>query len=841
MTLILLILLLGLFVAHLNLRDRVSDLEMKSSNTSLLQDYPKIDDKVNQENISSRLGSSEHLVTPINVVQVSQNISPVSQTETELKYTPQAVGVSVAKEPAEFFLVRWLKENTLIKIGSLIFFLGAVWLVSYAFISDWLSPMVLILLGLLLAIMSYVTGYLRMSVSKSQYVILTALGTGIVSATIFTAQIISIFFTPLLSLLLLILSLFYTMYVAWQTNASKLALATGVAGLLVPTLVGADAESLWLLLYLLVLTIGLLFVGFRMELRTITLLLVSGITLYEVGLFESTNPNLLWFFIVVFSLLFFSSVTMSFIKTKTTETLDVVSLAIVSLAFVMFASEIAISAGLTTFLATIITAGVGYFFMVRNYPATITAVYVAFTSFFLLISTGFIFNGYTEVLAFIIEVTAVFFIATYLGLPGRVIRLIALSYLLPLSLSLSSFGTSAWSVGIWHPDALVLSTVSLSLIGSAIWLVQNRKLSVYGWSHSLSAVFGLTGLLYLLAVIGQFTPAVFSHDGTDTVMMYVLWIAIIISLLLYVIRLRLANNVPIFLSFTLVLPVLASFTSINSSLWSTGVMHIHGFGVGTVSFFLVLTTLLFTQLFCVEYNQTIRRVLGLMIVLTLGYIFIALGSIYSEMLSYQLANVAKYISFSLMLYGLISLFVLLRVNINWLSKALLVLVLPLLMSLNSFAFNGWQKGDISDALGLFVIITLMILIGLGLRHRYHSENFEEMKKVLSWSNVLFVTAGIYSVAYLWSVSHTLLVGEKAVTLALFIYTLVGLFLYRYGHSVKKVELRHAGQVLLAFVVLRLLLIDVWEMDLLWRIVTFLGIGILFIGTAILEKQKKIDG
>ena len=42
-------------------------------------------------------------------------------------------------------------------------------------------------------------------------------------------------------------------------------------------------------------------------------------------------------------------------------------------------------------------------------------------------------------------------------------------------------------------------------------------------------------------------------------------------------------------------------------------------------------------------------------------------------------------------------------------------------------------------------------------------------------------------------------------------------------------------MLLAGVIARLGLVDVWQMELFWRIITFFGVGTLFIATALLEK------
>ena len=686
---------------------------------------------------------------------------------------------------------------------------------------------------------SYVVGYWRKNISISQYVILTALGTGIVCATVFTAETISTFFTPVLSLTLLTASLLYTMYVSWQTAAKKLAFAITVAGLAVPLLVDVVAQPIWLLLYLLILSIGLLFVSAKMELRPVTLLLLIGVALYELALFNQVEPSLLWLFVVTFSVLFLVSITVSFIKTREANTFDVLSLALAGLTFVLFASELSLNAGLATFIASAVLALIGYSLASRNFPIIITAVYVAFTSVFLLIATSFVFEGYTEVLAFVIEITTVFIIVTYLGLPERVVRLIAAGYLLPLFASMSSFGSLAWDKGVWHADALVLVSVSVSFLASALWLIQKKTVAIYNWSKPLAAIFTGVSFFYTMGVVGQFSSALFVEE-VAMVMMYVTWALMTVVGVYYTMKLKATNSVIMLMALTLIFPFLASFTSFASLSWANGVLHIHGFGVGTVTVLLVLTSLLFTQLFYTDYNPKVRSFLGALIIATVTYIFLGIGSIYEIMLGGELAEVATYTTYLFILYILITIFVLFRTNTKWLGIALLALILPLLLSLNSFSFNGWQQDDKPQIVGLFAVITLLVLIGLGLRRHYRSANPDVCVKVLRWSKILLIVASLYVVAYLWCLSHSILTGEKAVTFALFIYTLVGLFLYQYGHKVGKIELRRAGQLLLAFVVLRLLLVDVWEMELWWRIVTFLGIGLLFIGTALLEKPRKVE-
>ena len=66
--------------------------------------------------------------------------------------------------------------------------------------------------------------------------------------------------------------------------------------------------------------------------------------------------------------------------------------------------------------------------------------------------------------------------------------------------------------------------------------------------------------------------------------------------------------------------------------------------------------------------------------------------------------------------------------------------------------------------------------------------------------------------------------------------MAGLFATEYGKRKEKSDVIYAGVSLLAFVVLHLVLVDIWKMELLWQVVTFLGIGTMFIATALFETR-----
>jgi uncharacterized membrane protein len=70
-----------------------------------------------------------------------------------------------------------------------------------------------------------------------------------------------------------------------------------------------------------------------------------------------------------------------------------------------------------------------------------------------------------------------------------------------------------------------------------------------------------------------------------------------------------------------------------------------------------------------------------------------------------------------------------------------------------------------------------------------------------------------------------------------VYTVLGLILFIKGRTGDRKTTLTAGGVLLGFVVLRLLLIDVWQMELFGRVVTFAAIGVLLVSTAFIKKPE----
>jgi uncharacterized membrane protein len=79
--------------------------------------------------------------------------------------------------------------------------------------------------------------------------------------------------------------------------------------------------------------------------------------------------------------------------------------------------------------------------------------------------------------------------------------------------------------------------------------------------------------------------------------------------------------------------------------------------------------------------------------------------------------------------------------------------------------------------------------------------------------------------------------ESATTVALIVYTILGIAMLVAGRVYQNNYTKILGGVLLGGVITRLLLIDVWQMDIVGRIITFFVIGLLLISTAFLGKKS----
>jgi uncharacterized membrane protein len=178
-------------------------------------------------------------------------------------------------------------------------------------------------------------------------------------------------------------------------------------------------------------------------------------------------------------------------------------------------------------------------------------------------------------------------------------------------------------------------------------------------------------------------------------------------------------------------------------------------------------------------------------------------------------------------------------------KLSLLMVPPALMSLSAFGSSVWRSSVFHQE---FAIILSMAVVLIGVGYFFYSVRKDEDKSFIpgveAAPHTMMIIAGTYYLFGLIWFSLDAAYSEAVATfISLLIFTVIGISSYFFGKVNERGVFTLYGGFLLVIVVARLLLIDVWNMELALRIVTFIVIGILFVSTAFIgnkDKKKELD-
>jgi hypothetical protein len=168
-----------------------------------------------------------------------------------------------------------------------------------------------------------------------------------------------------------------------------------------------------------------------------------------------------------------------------------------------------------------------------------------------------------------------------------------------------------------------------------------------------------------------------------------------------------------------------------------------------------------------------------------------------------------------------------------LARTSLLFAVPIALSMDLLTYRSWDSVFGSEFATL-AILAAAAGFTLWLLKTSHSNNTEHQDITVIRIVLMSVSVG-YSALLVWNVSH-LLLGATGTVVALVLYALVGVGLLVFSQSSQQKITKIIGGCFIGFVVGRLLLIDVWDMPIELRIVTFVIIGVLLISTAFIGKK-----
>src|SRR3989344_4325422 len=164
-----------------------------------------------------------------------------------------------------------------------------------------------------------------------------------------------------------------------------------------------------------------------------------------------------------------------------------------------------------------------------------------------------------------------------------------------------------------------------------------------------------------------------------------------------------------------------------------------------------------------------------------------------------------------------------------------LLVGPILLSFTSISSPIWQRGVFHDH---FFVLLMLSAVTFILGTIFWKKSVAEGRQRATAVPFLII-GSFYAFVLLWLSLHATLVNDDtAVMTSLLVYTLTGLVCYFSGKKRGSRKLRTYGAVILGAVVLRLLIVDVWKMELAGRIISFFAIGALLSVTAFIGRGKK---
>ncbi|KKS28612.1 MAG: hypothetical protein UU89_C0032G0005 [Parcubacteria group bacterium GW2011_GWC2_42_11] len=462
--------------------------------------------------------AEQHAIEKPSATDVQALASTIEQPT--LQASPSAVGG----------FIEWLKTDWLMKLGGLLIVLGMAWFLNYAFANNWIGPMGRISLGFIVGAMVLVLGRYRMNTYMSQGGILMFIGALGIILTTWAGREMYGFFTPASALVIMFLTSCVLGITSVHFKRVPLAYANVLLGAVAPLLTASPEPSLTgLFTYLLVLSLGAIWVTSVTGWRQIVFLALFTVSLYSIpflenGYFENENGLM---FAFVFSALFFFVSILGMRQAGITKIYDLLTAVLTGLfllAWILVGADAEWQSLLL--VAWTLVFAFGAFTAVRL--GAMMSYFYAYASVGVLLlgsATAIELDGPTLTIAFIIESLAVLVIGHYVSKQARLLPILAIPTIIPIFLSFESMDSYAWNISIFHEDSLVLALMIIAgvLVERYVKYARlnepdeevRKKLSFF------SNIAGAGASLYGIAYVWLGSKALFGYENGIIVALFV--------------------------------------------------------------------------------------------------------------------------------------------------------------------------------------------------------------------------------------------------------------------------------------------------------------------------------
>lgn len=435
--------------------------------------------------------------------QITQSTNEI--TNNSLPTTPsQPSGIE------QFFT--WYSHEWMLKTGALLILLGFVWLVTYAFLNNWVGPIGRITIGLVAGALILYFGERRLTKVRTQGITLVWLGASVMTISIYAAQMIYHMFPPTIALILFMLIMAATSFISLRHHSLSLSLAGLIIGGITPILIGSSEKNIFgLYSYLTVITIGTIWIAKYSKWRILTFLALIITSIYSMEYFFSSANHLmnsltpldflyLRFAAVMLSSIFFSLTLITIITNKAVTGIDLITAGAVGLYTYGWINGLISHEykGLVTATAALFYSGASFITFTRTSLKQPVYLYTAIAIILLAIATAFEFEGPVLITAFSIQALILPIIGVRL-LGANIGKCILFYFALPIFLSIEAI-ISNWPKGLSGDFFYALTVVTFSLSLSGLYFYYNKRIEdkkLHGASVLIIVIGGIYGLIWI--------------------------------------------------------------------------------------------------------------------------------------------------------------------------------------------------------------------------------------------------------------------------------------------------------------------------------------------------------
>lgn len=736
----------------------------------------------------------------------------------------------------------WITDNRQMKLWAFIFLLGLIWWVSYAFINNRIWPVGRILLGVWVWVWCMILGSYRMKQSHDQWSVFIGLWMVCAIISLYLGKSVYGFFSSTQLLVLSLIPVWVTSFLAVYHDSKRLALVSLVVGLIAPLFAHTDHHWMWLIGYLFVLSIWVVVqIAHRREWRELNIislvwyLLYTGIILW--GLTGSVEGSSIAFLFPTFMfLLFFIVHVLDLVAQEKEIQLSSLVLPVLNACLYLWRiPQVTANEHISIvlfFVAALFGVVVYLLSTYTNWTQTYKKplmVYLPLAILFLAIATAYEFSWPVLVLAYLLEITALIISVARVAKKPLVSMYLGILYIVPLFLGADSFMAASWNTGILHSDMII---VSLFVVVS-IWLVviydhyRDKKSEVLGLYDSLHTVYFLASIVWWTILIALMSKSLFVE-----------WIATVS----YVGQLALIWGVSVYGLYSgkrLWSQILMMWMLIVWLIWMlplTGESGWIPFGALLGGALIYLWIWRFHSRHSVSQEEApdaifvgpvVPVLMSLLVAVSLHVMIVPLAVWYELELQSVLMM--------LFVWGVTAVLVqqsyrdTLKIPMGVISGVVWIYTLSVM--------SGWSwMTGIGSA--WFLVVALQGLFFLGLaRFMSTTGTPDESQRTLAATQY-----GVATLIGLWLVWNalelTLANDQLANTIALVLYSIWWIIWYVQWTNRSMPWLKRCSGLLVLLVVADLLLIQVRVMTLGWRIVTFLAVGIVLLMSAYFHKKEE---